>query len=91
MQAQAKRDLTTLRTFMRSERLRRNISQQHMANYLGISQNTYSKLELGYIQISVEQLLMTANIFEMRVEDLVNFERVDVVLRRRESIDKLIN
>jgi len=91
MQIQIKRDLTVLRIFIRSERLRRNISQENTASYLGISQNSFSKIELGRVKISVEQLLILADIFEMRITDLLNLKKLTIVLEQRERSDKLVN
>ncbi|WP_413667140.1 helix-turn-helix domain-containing protein [Mucilaginibacter sp. Mucisp86] len=57
---------------IRELRESRNYSQEYMAARLHISQNTYSKLELGYTALTLERLILIADIFGVRVISLVN-------------------
>ncbi|WP_345952119.1 helix-turn-helix transcriptional regulator [Mucilaginibacter sp. PAMB04274] len=49
----------------------RNFCQDYVASQLGISQNAYSKYELGYSKITLETLFKIADIFGMNVADLI--------------------
>lgn len=50
----------------------KNFSQEYMATRLNISQNTYSKLELGYTALTVERLIQIAAILETNMIDLLS-------------------
>ena len=53
------------------ERTRLGLTQEYMGYKMGISQNAYSKIELGYTAITVNSLLKIAAIFECPVEKLL--------------------
>ncbi|QNL50731.1 helix-turn-helix transcriptional regulator [Olivibacter sp. SDN3] len=60
----------------------RNYTQLYMAEKLGISQNAYSKMELGYSKISLDKLFSIAAALEIpHTELLLNCEE-DVLLIR---------
>jgi transcriptional regulator with XRE-family HTH domain len=50
----------------------RSYSQEYMAGRLFISQNTYSKLELGYTALTIERLIMIAAILEVDAIQLIS-------------------
>jgi transcriptional regulator with XRE-family HTH domain len=54
---------------IKTKRLQLNYSQEYMAYQMGIGQNCYSKIELGYNRLTVERLLMLCEILEMDVTD----------------------
>ncbi|MEO3406404.1 helix-turn-helix transcriptional regulator [Mucilaginibacter sp. CAU 1740] len=56
---------------IRKIREEKNFSQEYMATRLHISQNTYSKLELGYTALTVERLIQIAAILEISIIDLL--------------------
>ncbi|GAA4315262.1 hypothetical protein GCM10023149_11790 [Mucilaginibacter gynuensis] len=47
----------------------RNYSQDYLAAKLGISQNAYSKIELGYSQVTIERLYRIAEVLEYNFAD----------------------
>jgi len=47
-------------------------SQDYLAAKLGISQNAYSKIELGYSGLSLERLFIIGRVLEVEVNDLIN-------------------
>ena len=55
---------------IRELRLDRNLTQQNVADYLGISQRAYSDYELGTRRISVEQLLKLSQYYGVSMDDL---------------------
>ena len=46
-------------------------TQEYMGFKMGISQNAYSKIELGYTNITVNHLFHIAEILDCKVEDLI--------------------
>ena len=64
-------ELTYLRKKLIELREANNINQSDLANYLGISQNTYSDYELGKIKkIPLEKIIMIANYYEVSIDFL---------------------
>jgi len=59
---------------IRHKREFRNYTQEYLALKLNISQNAYSKIELGYTKITVERLFQIADILEFDVAELINPE-----------------
>ena len=59
---------------IRHKREFRNYTQEYLALKLNISQNAYSKIELGYTKITVERLFQIADILEFEVAELINPE-----------------
>jgi transcriptional regulator with XRE-family HTH domain len=59
---------------IRNKREYRNYTQEYLAAKLKISQNAYSKIELGYTKITVERLFQIAEVLEFKVADLINIE-----------------
>jgi len=57
---------------IRTLRENRNYSQEYMAGRLHISQNTYSKLELGYTALTLERLILIAGVLNVDIISLVS-------------------
>jgi len=62
----------TIAKKLRALRLGKNYTQEYMAAKLGISQNAYSKLELGYTGVTVANLIKIASVLEFNVQDFLN-------------------
>jgi len=58
---------------IRALRLMRNYSQDYLASKLNISQNAYSKLELGYIRIKLETILTITEVLETDIITLITW------------------
>lgn len=56
----------------------RNYTQDYLAAKLNISQNAYSKIELGYSSITLNRLINIAGILEISLVELINFSGEDV-------------
>ena len=50
----------------------RNYTQDYLAAKLEISQNAYSKIELGYSSITLNRLVEIAEILEIELVDLIS-------------------
>jgi len=57
---------------IRMERLRKNLSQQNMADELGITVAAYSNLERGVTEITVKRLYQIAKILKLDPHDLLD-------------------
>jgi transcriptional regulator with XRE-family HTH domain len=58
-------------TNIRNVRRYRNYSQDYLAYKLNISQNAYSKIELGYTKVTVERLFTIAQVLAVSVNKLI--------------------
>jgi transcriptional regulator with XRE-family HTH domain len=59
---------------IRSIRLFRGYSQEYVAKAIGISQNTYSRIERDEVPISEKRLIALSEVFELTVEDIREFD-----------------
>ncbi|MCO5945636.1 MULTISPECIES: helix-turn-helix transcriptional regulator [Mucilaginibacter] len=57
----------------------RNYTQDYLAAKLKISQNAYSKIELGYSNITLNRLVEIAEILEIELVDLICEDWEDVI------------
>lgn len=57
---------------IKSARLYRNYSQEYLGLRLNISQNAYSKIEIGRSNISLQRIFEIAEVFEIDVCDLID-------------------
>ena len=62
---------------IRNKREHRNYTQEYLAAKLDISQNAYSKIELGYTKITIERLFQIADVLEYDVADFINDNSVE--------------
>jgi transcriptional regulator with XRE-family HTH domain len=63
---------------LRDARLMRNYSQEYIALQLKVSQNAYSKMEMGRTLITVETVFKIANILEVDIHTLLNIKQLIV-------------
>ncbi len=56
---------------IRKIREKRNYTQEYLASSLGITQNAYSKIELGYTKLSLERVLQIAIILEIELSEIL--------------------
>lgn len=57
---------------IRKQREDKNYTQEYLAAKLKISQNAYSKIELGYTKITLERLFQIAEVLETSTIELIN-------------------
>jgi transcriptional regulator with XRE-family HTH domain len=60
---------------IRSARMYRNYSQEYLGIRLKISQNAYSKIELGLSNINLQRIFEIAEVFEVDVCDLIDTQK----------------
>ena len=61
-----------LGNFIREQRKKRLITQEHLALELGLSRATYMQIELGKRELKVGEAIKLAEIFDMSLEDFLN-------------------
>ena len=66
-------------TNIRRIRESKGYTQEYLAMKLGISQNAYSKIELGYTKITLERLFHIAKLIETDIVSLIH-ENVELPL-----------
>ena len=64
---------------IRKIREHRNYTQEYLAAKLHISQNAYSKIELGYTRITVDRLFHIADILDIDPTEIINSENPHVL------------
>lgn len=65
----------TARTNIRQLREQINLTQEQMAEKIGMSKNGYAKIERGETQLKIEKLEQIANIFNVDIIDLLKEDR----------------
>jgi transcriptional regulator with XRE-family HTH domain len=57
----------------------RDYSQDYLAAKLNISQNAYSKIELGYSDITLNRLFNISTILEVELTDFINLDTNELI------------
>ncbi|MDB5030131.1 helix-turn-helix transcriptional regulator [Mucilaginibacter sp.] len=70
--------LRAIAASIRKKREFKNYSQEYMAYKLDISQNAYSKIELGYTKITLERLFQIAEVLDINVSELIDPDQADL-------------
>ena len=72
-------DLTTqnMGLVFKVRRSELNYSQDYVAYKLGISQNSYSKIELGYVQLTLDRFFSICKIMDIDIAELLTEIPVD--------------
>ena len=66
---------------LRIVRMQYGFTQIDIAVKLGMSQNGYSKIELGRTQLTLEMLILISDLFDMEVQELVSHISCDAVMK----------
>ncbi len=74
MKDQIKLEVQAIAGNIRKVREFRNYTQDYLAAKLEISQNAYSKIELGYSKITLDRLFHIAQILEVEVTQLLYYD-----------------
>lgn len=56
---------------IRDLRVDRNYTQQQIADYLGVKQNTYSQYEIGVLNYPLDVVIKLADLYEVSVDYLL--------------------
>ena len=66
-----KEEMQRVASKIRQLRENKKFSQEYLAKKIGISQNAYSKIELGYSKITVDRLIHISHILEIKTTELL--------------------
>ncbi len=66
----------------------RNYTQDYVSRKIGISQNAYSKLELGFHKLSLERLFQIADVLEIECTVLLQHDSDEIVQLHTDSVVK---
>lgn len=69
----------TIASNIRKLREYRDYTQDYLAAKLNISQNAYSKIELGYSRITLERLFVISTVLDINPADLITMEREELI------------
>lgn len=78
----------TVASNIRRVREYRNYTQDYVARKIGISQNAYSKLELGFHKLSLERLFQIADILGVESASLLHHDNGGIV---KLAVDSTVN
>lgn len=77
MKDKAKQQMREVASNIRKIREHKNYTQDYLAAKLDISQNAYSKIELGYSKLTLDRLFQIAIILEVEVMQLLYPEKTE--------------
>jgi transcriptional regulator with XRE-family HTH domain len=69
-------DSTNIIKRIRDEREKQNLKQEYMAHRLHISQNAYSKIEIGQTKLTVDRLFQLAEVLDVPAINLLDIPKV---------------
>lgn len=61
---------------IRTTRERLAYSQEYIAAKLNVSQNTYSKIELGYVKLTLDRFFKICRVLEIDPAEVINAHKV---------------
>ncbi len=70
-----KKEMQRIAVKIRKVREYKNLSQGYLASRIGISQNAYSKIELGYSKITLDRLFHIAKLLDVDTYELLASKR----------------
>ena len=70
-------------------RLSRKLSQENMADVFGIDTSTYSKIENGKIDLTIDRFAELAHFFKMRTIDILTWPEVFVDQSQRPDLNRV--
>jgi len=73
MKEKLKEEMRVVASNIRKIREYRNYTQDYLAAKLEISQNAYSKIELGYSKLTLDRLFHIAIILDVDVKEILYF------------------
>ena len=71
--------MNTVYSNIKAIRIKKNLSQSEMGKKIGTNQSNYNRIEAGLTQLTIERMEQIAKVFEMSVNELMNYEGKEVV------------
>jgi|GEM_PF-554382 len=63
---------------LRKFRNEKGLSQEFIANYIGIGQSTYQKIEAGEVKITMDRLIQIAEVLEKPISNFLSDEQKNI-------------
>ncbi|MGB4399965.1 MAG: helix-turn-helix transcriptional regulator [Daejeonella sp.] len=79
MKEVAVKQARTIAGNIRKLREYKDYTQDYLAAKLNISQNAYSKIELGYSRITLERLFVISSVLEVEPAHLISMETEELI------------
>lgn len=76
MSALVNHSVKTIAENIRNTRIRLAYSQEYLAAKLNVSQNTYSKIELGYVKLTLDRFFKICRVLEIDPAEVINADGV---------------
>lgn len=70
---------------IRLERIRKNFTQQYVADEIGVSQSQYSRVEKGEISLDIEKVGKIIKVLEILPKDIIEFPKENTNASKNES------
>ena len=73
-------------------REQKGLKQIEVANHIGVDKSAYSKIEKGLRSVAVEELQKMAKLFNMSIDQIVNFEGdipEEVTLEDKDTVEQM--
>ena len=64
----------TISDIIKEIRTQKGLKQKDVYLYLGIGKSVYSKVESGGREITVQELIAIAKLFNMNIDDIINYK-----------------
>jgi transcriptional regulator with XRE-family HTH domain len=81
--------LKTILDTLRKARVKKKLSQENLADYLGMTQSSYAKIEKGQTHLTLNNLFKICKCLEIDPSDLFSTKKQTVVSGGGVSIDKI--
>jgi transcriptional regulator with XRE-family HTH domain len=75
MNALVNHNVKTVAGNIRATRERLAYSQEYLAAKLSISQNTYSKIELGYVKLTLDRFFKICRVLDIDPAEVINADK----------------
>jgi len=73
-------------------REQKNLKQIEVANYIGVDKSAYSKIEKGTRSLAVEELQKMAQLFDMSIDQIINYDGSipkEVILEDKTELEQI--
>lgn len=74
-----------------SLRKKEKLTQEQMADILGVTRQTISNWELDITKPDIEQILKISNIFKISIDELLGQKTGDIILHKIETTENTVN
>lgn len=84
--------LMSLADNIKNIREQKNLKQIEVANYIGVDKSAYSKIEKGMRSLAVEELQKMAQLFDMVIDQIINYDGSipkEIILEDKSELEQI--